>query len=178
MVNTAVIRMVKAVLADPTAGANAVLAAFPLDGSDPRPEPLVKILDPSADDQAVTQKDIPDWPVAVVTCENPADAQFASVKGPWIDYPSLLSSVPIVTRDTVAPAVAWNKTSYYLAACVNSLLVGLFGSSQSAIAARSRGRVTIVRLNKLTYGATDYNVPGGKVTGALLLDLYVRYSLT
>lgn len=177
MIETAVIRMVKGALTDNTNGANAKLLSMPLDGGDPRPSPLAKFLSPEADDSAVTQEGLVDWPLAVVTCEQGANVTYAGVKGPYLYLESLPVSVALVTRNTVAPAQAWRDTNYHLVACVNALMTGLFGSTQTAAAARQRGTVAIVRLNKFTYGATDLVVKGGRVTGAILLDLFVRYAL-
>jgi hypothetical protein len=168
--------MVCAPLVDPTNGANAKLAAMALDGADTRPEALVAFLKASDDDQAVTGTGVSDWPIAVVTCAQPADITWSAVKGPSLHAENLLASVALITRDTLDPAQAWRDTNYYLIACVNALMSGLFAATPSAADARRRGPVTIVRLNKLTYGATDYDVPGGRVTGAILLDLYVQFT--
>lgn len=177
MIETAVIRMVRGALTDNVTGANAMLTSMPLDGTDARPAPLAKFIDPTADDSAVTQEGLVDWPLVVVTCEQGASVQYTGVRGSMLDVPNLAVSVAIVTRNTVAAAQAWRDTNYHLVACVNALMAGLFASTSNAGTARARPPVSIVRLNRLTYGATSLEVKGGRVTGAIVLDLAVRYTL-
>ncbi|HEX5437155.1 MAG TPA: hypothetical protein VFW98_08345 [Gemmatimonadaceae bacterium] len=168
----ATVRMVKAALLAPVTGVEAQLDAFLYDGTDTRPEALAAVLDPTADDAVVTQQGILDWPILVVTAEQPTTLHGQGVTGGYFDAPNLLVSVAYATRDTAEPARAWRDTDYTLRAIALALDAGLFASAAGA--ARVRGSVQIVKRNSMTYGPINLSVPGGKVTGAVLLDLYVR----
>lgn len=172
MIGIATIRMVKAALELPGAGVAEQLATLALDGTDARPEALARILDPTADDEAVTQRGVPDWPVLVVTAEQPSIVNVADITGRHFDAPSVLVGVAYATRDTADAAQAWRDTDYTLNAVALTLNTNLFAADKGA--ARRRGSVVIVKCNAMTWGPVGVDVPGGKVHGALLLDLYVR----
>jgi len=176
VIGVATVRMVAETLRDVATGVEWQLDGFTFDENDTRPERLAAILDPTADDAAVSHKDVPDWPVLVVTAEQPSTIALAGVQGFVIDAPNLLVSVAYATRATVEPAQAWRDADYTMRAVIKALNAGLFAADKGA--ARTRGPITLVKRNAMTYGPVDVDVPGGKVRGALLLDLYVRDNAT
>ena len=172
MLDLAALRMVRAALAHPETGVEAQLLALPLDGDDARPEPPAAILDATADDSVTGKHPVADWPLLVLACEHPAGATRAGAGGFALDVPSLLLGVAYATRNTAEAAESYRATSYTLAAAMRALEVGLF--APAAHAARRRGPVGIVQCHAMTFGPVGHDIPGGKVTGAILLDLHVR----
>ena len=179
MLGIACIRAVREGLEHATYGVAAQLAALAVDADDTRPDPLERIIDPTADDAAVSQRDIPDWPFAVVTCEEPVVTTRTGVRGPAMEVEHLKVSVSVCLAKSAAnSARAWRDTDYYLRAMVHALNATLFGNSGVAVAARRRGPITIVRCHSMTWALGSIDLPGATLTGELALDLHVRDDAT
>lgn len=172
MIATATVRMVRAALEHETTGVEAQLDILTRDGDDPRPEAIAAFLDVTRDDPAVTQKNIPEWPILVVAAEMPTVGKAASISGTVFDVPSFTVTVAYAVRQTAEAAQAWRDADYVMRACWEAFARGLFASSTAA--ARTRGSIAIVKCNEMTYGPINHDVSGGKVVGALLLNLHIR----
>lgn len=168
-------RMVAAPIANATTGLAVQLATLALDGTDARPEVPTKIINPADDDAAVTQEGLTDWPLIVVTSEQPSRYTWTGTVSPMrLDVPNHLVTIAYVTRDSVEASQAWRDASYTLHAVLKALLVGLFASGKEA--ARTRGPLTIFKLNAADIIPTDYKLAKGTVSGALILDLHLRFT--
>lgn len=174
--NVPVVRMCYAAATDVTYGLGAQLTALTPDGSDVIPE-VPTIINATNDDSAVFTNSPgavanQNWPLLVITAEQPAKLVMTGVVGRAFDAPNFQVMMLYITRQKLSPSKAWCDTDYTLRALAIALDRKLFGSDQAA--SRVRGKVMIVKQNSLEYGPTDYEIKAGRIAGYLLLDLYIR----
>jgi hypothetical protein len=176
MLVTVPVRLVREALEDPTTGVNAQLAALAPLAGDAIPEPIVRILSTTADDEVVSRGCFVDWPVLVVSADEPAVLNLAgagSLPAKAFDVASLPITVLLVTRDqdTAAAMVA---TDYYLFAAALAIDAKLFAADAPA-ANRTRGPVTVWKRNAMTWGPLGFTLENvGRIAGALLCDVALR----
>lgn len=165
------VRMITAALAHPTYGVNAQIKALTPDDGDNLPPTIVKILDVTRPDSDIIldQSRILDWPVLVVSLQNPieGDREFGEVMR---DYTTTEVFIDLVVggRD----AGLSTADVLYTIRCIIRTLRDLLAEANAADVVR--GGICLLFLNRLTWGPVAAELPSGMIVGTVVPDFAVR----
>lgn len=162
-----VIRNTADALGHATEGVNAELSNIQLDSGDTKPPDIVEILDTSTSDVAARGSSGPDWPVLVVSVDTPA-VQEGLPSQQATDSATVETTIRYVTSDPDS-AASVEDTLYTLRAIVRSI-----HNLQGRASDRKRNGIQMIKPNEMTFGETREEVGDGVVTGAVIVDWFVR----
>lgn len=173
-----VIRMLVDALSDDTTGVNQQLETLPRDTADGNLEisPIVKFLDPTSDDPAALRSSQLDFPVIVVTADEPAlaDGMVHTLNVHHRQVDSMPISIRYITRNADS-AASVAKALYTLRAIVKALRQWLQIDGNDP--RRKRNDIGVVGCEQIRYGPVDEVVDekdGITVLAAVRLELTVR----
>jgi hypothetical protein len=166
-----VTRIVADWLEDPTYGVNSKLAALQLDDGDD-PSPLIeKVLDPTRDDTATGGSSEPDWPVLVVSVDEPASMEVGEESQLLLDA-EVAVTIRLLTAEP-SSARATQRTLDYLRAVHQSISELM---TQANNANRQRDGIDVLFAVSREWGEVEAvnEFEQGRVTGAYVVLFRVR----
>lgn len=164
--------MVRDALDSDEYGVNYQLRNLPISAKDPRPQDVVKIIDPTQDDEATTDEaieNISSWPVIIVDVNTPAE--FAGEVGTIYRDGVVVLEIVYITNDTDTARYV-TDTLYTLRAIVRSLRVLMSNAKKDTDA--TRNDVHLRLMQTLTYGRVEEKLELGVVTGMVVATAQVR----
>jgi hypothetical protein len=163
------VRMIAAVLEDPTNGVNALLASMPRDGADPRPA-NVTVLNAADDDINVGEGTSTAFPYVIVDIHAPLTAPGQVMSGVR-DY-----EVPVLVGYVVKGGTErqnFASTDYTMRAIAASLARGLLAAGKRDTAG-TRNNCRLFKASDIRYGPTEQQHNAGIMTGGLTVTLTLR----
>lgn len=176
------VRIVAAAMTHETTGVNAQLVALPLDTNpetgvlDARPDPIKRVLTEVDDHQVALDTDVGDWPVLVVTVDQPGEADEVVIGSGY----ALKLRVPVTIRYVVryADAVTKRRHTFYVLRAICRALEQLATDQVTS----DRNGVTVELLERVEVGVLDVpndeDSPSTLLRGAVVGTLVVRDTWT